>query len=216
MTGYEQACPKVIRLSDHQGKIEMPDGSKSLRSSSTDVPTFHHRIFGRIGTLMAKAADQILIPGVNAYNMGQYEEALGYFEASITNTPAMGQELYPHLIICRRVTGTEKTSDDLRFEQERDKWLNTSSLFKWAVTKPSPKIRCKYCGHYTFYIDSLQGLAYLGTNNCQLCRRGYPTPEFVWDSLDGQAYIYYRRSVREDTFYQEFEQIFDVEEPFKG
>ena len=38
-------------------------------------------------------------------------------------------------------------------------------------------------------------------------------PDFVWDSLDGQAYIYYRRSVSEEQFYREFEELFDVENP---
>lgn len=195
--------------------FEMLDGSKSLRASSKDVPTFHRRIFGRIGDLMGTAADQILIPGVNAYNGGEYEEALSYFEKAVANTSAMEQELYPHLIVCRRVIGVQKAADDIIFERKRDKWLNTPNLFRWIVPKPTSQIRCKYCGHYTLYIDPLQGLAYLGTNNCQLCGRGYPTPDFVWDSLDGQAYIYYRGSVREDVFYQEFERTFDVEEPLK-
>lgn len=75
--------------------FEMSDGSKSLRASSKDVPTFHRRIFGRIGDLMGTAADQILIPGVNAYNSGEYEEALSYFEKAVANTLGYGAGVVP-------------------------------------------------------------------------------------------------------------------------
>jgi hypothetical protein len=36
-------------------------------------------------------------------------------------------------------------------------------------------------------------------------------PDFAWDGIDGQAYIYYRNSVTEKEFYREFEAQFDVE-----
>ena len=35
--------------------------------------------------------------------------------------------------------------------------------------------------------------------------------DFIWDGIDGQAYIYYRNSVTEEAFYWEFEEQFDVE-----
>jgi len=54
------------------------------------------------------------------------------------------------------------------------------------------------------------GTAYLGSNNCAVCGRGYPVPDFAWDGIDGLAYIYYRHSVTEDAFYAEFEADYDV------
>jgi hypothetical protein len=36
-------------------------------------------------------------------------------------------------------------------------------------------------------------------------------PDFAWDGIDGQAYIYYRHSVTDEAFYKEFEMQFDVE-----
>lgn len=48
------------------------------------------------------------------------------------------------------------------------------------------------------------------------CGRSYPTPDFVWDRLDGQAYVYYPRSVPEGEFYREFGDLFAVEEPHEN
>ncbi len=69
----------------------------------------------------------------------------------------------------------------------------------------SKKIRCKYCGHYTEHIHPNSGLAYLGSNNCSVCNRGYPAPSIAWDSIEGQNYIYNRGSVTDREFYEEFE-----------
>ena len=43
-----------------------------------------------------------------------------------------------------------------------------------------------------------------------ICVHGYPVPEFAWDGVDGQAYIYYRHSVNEPEFYKEFEEEYDA------
>jgi hypothetical protein len=67
------------------------------------------------------------------------------------------------------------------------------------------KLKCKYCGHYTNYIPPNEGLAYLESNNCGICGRGYPMPSIHWDSDWGQTYIYERGSVSEKKFYKEFE-----------
>ena len=124
---------------------------------------------------------------------------------------AIEGDIYPYLIICQRVLCIEKDYEDGRYEERLSRW--ESSLFRRFRASPQMKIRCKYCGHHTRYIDPNEGLAYLGTNNCDRCGRGYRTPDFLWDSLDGQAYIYYRRSVSEEEFYKKFEELFDVEQP---
>jgi hypothetical protein len=67
------------------------------------------------------------------------------------------------------------------------------------------KLRCKYCGHYIDYIDPNGESAYLGMNNCRICRRSYPMPSIFWDSFEGQTYIYGRGSVPEKIFYEDFE-----------
>ncbi|MFA5166982.1 MAG: hypothetical protein WC530_00470 [Candidatus Omnitrophota bacterium] len=67
-------------------------------------------------------------------------------------------------------------------------------------------LRCKHCGHYTGYRSPDEGDAYMGTNNCEICGRGYPMPSARWDTDWGQSYIYQRGSVSDPEFYKEFEQ----------
>ncbi len=193
-------------------EFQLPNGDESPRASMDDLTTFHQRIFGRIRDIMGdEAAISTANSAVNAYNSGKYDEALKHFRKALKITSAIEEEIYPHLIICQRVVAIEKNYEDGRYEQRLSSW--ESSLFRRFRASPQMEIRCKYCGHYTRYIDPDQGLAYFGTNNCDHCFRGYPAPDFVWDSLDGQAYIYYRRSVSEEEFYEEFEELFDVEKP---
>jgi hypothetical protein len=83
------------------------------------------------------------------------------------------------------------------------------SLYKVYSSFPTESIgkrRCKYCGHYTGYRSPDEGDAYMGTNNCEICGRGYPMPSARWDTDWGQSYIYQRGSVSDPEFYKEFEQ----------
>lgn len=75
---------------------------------------------------------------------------------------------------------------------------------KFALTQR----RCKYCGRYTAFIPPNHGFAYMGSNNCERCRRGYPMPSVSWDSDEGREYMYERGSVTEPEFYVEFERDF--------
>ncbi len=85
-------------------------------------------------------------------------------------------------------------------------------LIKW---KYKPKnypiynypIRCKWCGRFIFYIDPNQTL----NNYCIQCKRMYPAPSFLWDSPDGRAYSYFKGSFKEDDFYEEFEEDYEVQ-----
>ena len=64
---------------------------------------------------------------------------------------------------------------------------------------------CKHCGYYTAFVSPNEGLAYLNSNNCQVCGRGYPMPSWQWDTEEGLRYMYERGSVSEPQFYREFE-----------
>ena len=175
-----------------------------------DVPTFNQRVFGRILEVMGEeASNTIVIPGANAYNQGLYEEALERFSEAIEIAPNVEEELYPHLLICRRISGISMDDRDDRYKESVNRW--ESSFFRRFRKSPPREIRCKYCGHYTDFIHPNNGWGWSG-NKCRRCSREYPTPDFLWDSIDGQAYIYYRGSVSEPEFYREFEQIFDVQE----
>jgi hypothetical protein len=155
-------------------------------------------------------ADRLVLPGINAYNAGEYESALEQFAETVHEHPEMAEEIQPHLRICKRVVGSTPTSEDIEHCNSVKKWDRLPRILRFFRTKPLFKMRCKYCGHYISYLPPNYGLAYLGSSNCELCGRGYPAPDFVWDGVDGQAYIYYRNSVTEDDFYEEFEEQYDV------
>ncbi|OGT32477.1 MAG: hypothetical protein A2W28_08205 [Gammaproteobacteria bacterium RBG_16_51_14] len=193
---------------NHQ--FEKPDDTLGLRSNFEDGESLPRRIFIRIRKLMGdNNPDELILPGINAFNYGEYEEAEKWFRKSIEICPDVEIEIRPHLTICERVISTEKDDEDLAYERSRSQWKNV--LVRWFLRRErNYHIRCKYCGHYTPYIDPHDSYAYLGQNNCQRCGRSYPTPDFSWDGVDGQAYIYYRNSVPEDIFYEEFEEQYDV------
>ena len=83
-------------------------------------------------------------------------------------------------------------------------------LFKRFFGKRPSYIRCKYCGRFVRFIDPNEGFAYLGGNECPNCGRSYPMPSFAWDSVGGQGYMFYRRSVSEAVFYRDIVRLFDV------
>ena len=187
------------------------DGTKGTRSTFADFQTVMMRGIKRIKKI-APESESVLMPGVWKYMEAEYEKALSYFLKAVEEYPQLSVEIAPYIEICERVAKTEKSYADLKYENNINKWRNTGKFAKVFKSKPKYKIRCKYCGHYTTYIDPMVGLAYMGTNNCYNCGRGYPVPHFSWDGIDGQAYIYYRHSVSEAEFYAEFEVRYDVEQ----
>lgn len=188
-----------------------PDGSTGQRSTMKDFETIQGRIFARIRKAVGdEVGNRLVIPGINAYNLSEYDKALSQFTEAVSKHPPLSEEVQPHIFICKRVVSTPLSLHDRTYSGAVDKWVTASALRRAFLKRPESRVRCKWCGHYTRYIDPDQGLAYLGTNNCQVCQRGYPVSDFVWDGLDGQAYIYYRHSVLEAAFYAEFEAQHDV------
>ncbi|MHB8405788.1 MAG: hypothetical protein ACYDCJ_10235 [Gammaproteobacteria bacterium] len=195
-------------------EFEKDDGTLGTRSMLEDGMSLPRRIFIRMAKyLRGNEGDGILIPGVNAYNTGKYEDAIKWFITVASLHSELQMELQPHIDACKRVIGTAKDGKDRLYEEKLAEWERKPSFLKRLFKSTTPQLRCKYCGHYTPYVDPLEGLAYLGTNNCSRCGRGYPMPDFSWDGLDGQAYIYYRHSVTEDVFYDEFEERYEVLTP---
>lgn len=69
-------------------------------------------------------------------------------------------------------------------------------------------IRCKYCGHYTQYINPNESTyGYTDYNNCSNCHRMYPVPDFYWDSWEGLEYMENRRSVPDKKFYIKYKEL---------
>src|ERR1700732_5037637 len=80
------------------------DGTTGTRSKLDDFRSLRARIFARLQAIDDAPADHLIIPGVNAYNQGDYEGALSYFMKSVAEVPASDEELRPHINICMRVT----------------------------------------------------------------------------------------------------------------
>ena len=202
--------PKVAR------QATLPDGRQFLRGSLEDFHTLHHRVSTRIvsiaDNLRAKEVREgnLLLLGIRSYDGGRYQDALDYFNQLDIPTEVQ-QEIDPYLAISHRVTSVAMDYGDGVYEEQVYRWQQ--SWLRRFRKRPSAKLRCKHCGHYTDFIAPNDTWGWAG-NKCRLCRREYPMPNFVWDSLDGQAYMYYRHSVAEEAFYEEFESLFDVEEPY--
>ncbi len=189
------------------------DGTKGIRSKLEDFETLQTRIYSRIRKIISdETANKCIVPAVNAYNYGEYDVALKFFQEALKVSPISNEEIHPHIKICNRVLAIPISDADSKYLEAQYKYLHSSETDRRLQKEPVFKIRCKYCGKLTAYVDPNEGFAYLNTNNCNVCGRGYPTPDFVWDGVDGQAYIYYRNSVKEDVFYKEFEHKYDVQE----
>lgn len=215
----------MTKITDKFTKI---DGTEETRSLMDDFQTLSYRFILRIKNHIGEENSDVLEKlktALTNYDWGRYEDALAGLKEALKEKASLKEELDPFVEICERVVSTEKNEQDLRYEEfleEVKAWKGKSFLYRFFNQKKKPyfhdknlfgsvtKIRCKYCGHYTSYIPPNQGMAYFKTNNCDHCKRGYPVPTFEWDNIDGQAYIFYRGSVSEKEFYDEFEQKHDV------
>ena len=202
--------PKVTR------EVTLPDRGQVLRGSVEDFYSLHQRVPARmVGIADDLRAEEVrkgnlLLLGIQSYGRGGYQDALDYFNQLDIPTEVQ-QEIYPYLVICHRVTSVAMDYGDGVYEEQVYRWQQ--SWLRRFRKRPTAKVKCKHCGHYTDFIAPNDTWSWAG-NECRLCQRGYPMPDFVWDSLDGQAYMYYRHSVAEEAFYEEFERLFDVEEPY--
>jgi len=203
-------------------KFKKIDGSEGTRSNSEDFGTVGSRFLKRIADIVGEDNEKKskeLFNCLNSYNKADYEVANSSFSKIIKDNPSIAEELEPFQEICSRVLSCKKNNVDYLYEkclEDIKNWDSQSFIHKLLNRNKNPyletklKIRCKYCGHYTSFINPNTGMAYMNSNNCGVCGRGYPAPSVYWDNIDGQAYIYYRGSVSEDVFYDEFERKHDV------
>ncbi|MFC1551204.1 hypothetical protein ACFL6P_01440 [Candidatus Latescibacterota bacterium] len=213
-----------MSTSEHKRKVTLEfitsDGRKGERSRILDFETIPYRIYDRIYSISPECEENLL-PAIDAYHKGEYNLAIGLFRKVVAKYHKLIDELEPHIEICQRVLKKRLNFDDKyyerKYQEDMYKWETMLKIFRFFLDKPEFKIRCKYCGHYIPYVNPWEGYAYMqsnemGGNNCELCGRGYPAPSFVWDGIDGQAYIYYRHSVTEEEFYREFEKRYEIDE----
>lgn len=213
-------------------KFETIDGQEFERAGSKDFETLPDRFLQRIEKELGSNKQNILDSlecGFNTYNRGEYEDALECFNRVANAHHSLMIELGPFIDICNRVIKTIKSRKDLIYEaykKDMMMWHSRPFLYKLFHRKEKPTFqfglfesvlaRCKYCGHYTSYKHPYDGFEYMHkvksplSNSCKICERSYPAPSTDWDNIDGQAYIYYRHSVLEEVFYDEFEKKYNL------
>ena len=132
--------------------------------------------------------------GMKLYNKGNYESALIIFKKLSDHNRTFLTSLLPQMEKCKNVVTKSKENGE----------KTPSKILK--IVRLQNLIRCKYCGHYTKYIDPNEPTyGFASTNNCSKCGRMYFAPNFYWDSWDGMEYIQERHSVSDEEFYEEYE-----------
>jgi hypothetical protein len=183
------------------------DGHLFDRSLMEDFETLPTRWTGPVVDAMNEEdAEGVMHPGVWAYDVADYETALGWFLKTLEIAPQLDSLLHTHIAFCRRVIETELDDEDLLWTSRKRPGRLRQRL--WA--REVPKARCKWCGHYTTYFNPEWGLGWLGENTCSRCGWNFPMSAFYWDCPDGLAYSYYRGSFTGSAFYDWFETVFDV------
>jgi hypothetical protein len=89
------------------------DGAMGTRSTMEDFHSVQARIFARLGSIDGASANRLVMPGVNAYNQGEYQRALSLFLESIMEIPAFARTLIfataSFILFCRRTTSNIAT-----------------------------------------------------------------------------------------------------------
>lgn len=190
-------------------------GNRFQRASREDFETLPRRVMELVERIPGFEADKELIDymtqALNLYERGDYREAQRYLTASVERLPALKLHLLYYIRVCERVLAIPLTIEEKQYEAEVKRYLGRPKWLRKLTSAPLLKIRCKWCGRYTPYIDPdtpTFGFNRLA-NSCRACGRMYPMPSWVWDSPDGRAYSYYRMSFEEEAFYEEFERDYD-------
>ncbi len=190
-------------------------GNRCQRAGGEDFETLPRRVMAVLEGIPGFEADKELIDymtqAMNLYERGDYREAHRYLNASVGRLPAFKPHLLYYIRVCERVLAIPLTIEEKQSEAEVKQYLGRAKWLRKLSGAPLLKIRCKWCGRYTPYIDPDTPTFGFDTsaNCCRVCGRMYPMPSWVWDSPDGRAYSYYRMSFKEEAFYEEFERDYD-------
>ena len=152
------------------------DGHLFDRSLMEDVETLPTRWRGPVVDAMNEEdAEAVMHPGVWAYDVADYETALGWFLKTLEIAPQLDSLLHTHIAFCRRVIETELDAEDLRWTSRKSPGRLRQRLWASEV----PKARCKWCGHYTTYFNPEWGLGWLGENTCSRCGWNFPCRRLI-------------------------------------
>lgn len=180
-----------------------------------DTPNFWQNYLKRVHELIpdSRAREALSLVLFDEYECGNYEVALAKLEQLTQTIPRSIEVTWPYLHLCKGVLARAPHPDDEEYRLTSKRWnawrdLLPTWLFKRFSRRPA-FLRCKYCGRFVRYLDP-DGWSIVNGIWCSKCSRSYPMPSLVWDSVGGQAYMFYRRSVRDTDFYRDAMEHFTI------
>lgn len=203
------------RLVEHS--FDREDGSAPESWRMPDAGMGWNAFCAVYGQLDHDVGQELLVPLVTAYNQGRYEDARGYVRAVIERLPEAERELGIYAWTCDRVLAVEFDETDLIVVEREEAWQGANALARLLRSGPPVIVRCKWCGHFTPYVDP--GV-HVYENQCSRCSCAYPAPDFDWDSLQGMAYCAgsgsWETSATPDRLWNEFFDEYERRYPGQG
>jgi hypothetical protein len=182
-----------------------------------DTPAFWSNYLTHFGEIIPdrETRGQLAALMDSQYECGNYGKTLESLKHLFSSQPRSIEALWPYVKFCERVVSIPVNMADAEYERKYERWIGARTLlptwlFKRLFKSRPPYTRCKYCARFVPFQDPNEGFAYLGGNKCERCHRSYPMPSLQWDSVGGQAYMFYRRSVNDEAFYQTAATQFDI------
>ena len=190
------------------------EGKEQIRGESHEFQTLPFRHIDAIMNLPGFEQDEELIEWMgyasNYYEIGEYAKAHQYLTWALKRMPALEPYIFYYIRVCEHVLSIPVERDGVQYEAKLARHRALPKWLKWMIPIKF-RVRCKWCGRYTRYIDPnvpTYGFATFA-HSCMSCGRMYPMPSWMWDSPDGRAYSYYRGSFSDEEFYEEFERDYD-------
>ena len=199
-------------VSEHYLDLE---GGKQTRASGTDFETLPSRHIEVILNLPGFQEDKELVDWIGYsrayYDQGEYPKAQQHLKWSLKRMPALEPLIFYYVRVCEHVLAIPLTKEEVQYEAKLARYRALPKWLRWTMPGFEFRMRCKWCGRYTRHIHPDVPTFGFDTlsNTCLFCSRMYPMPSWLWDSLDGRAYSYYRMSFSGDDFYEEFERDYN-------
>lgn len=187
-----------LEFTDSEGRIQK-------RSTGDDFNSLSSRNIDNILSIPGVKNDEELKiwlgTAMDAYNGGWYEKSLKFLKKSLKKAPKLEPQVFYYIRVCERVLDHHLSEEEIVYKYKLSKYLDRKftlpKWLQWIVPDIEYKVRCKWCGKYTTFVspnDNSFGFIAGGNNSCRLCGVSYPAPSWMWDSPDGRAYSYYRKS----------------------
>lgn len=215
----QESQPQKGQLRSISEKYIDSQGNEQIRARGTDFQTLPIRHIEVIMNLAGFEQDKELGEWMGYagtyYDAGEYGKALQYLTWSLKKNSALEPYIFYYMRLCERVLSIPLIKEEVEYDAKLARYRALPKWLRWTMPGFEFRVRCKWCGRYTWYIDPNVPTFGFDTfaNSCMSCGRMYPIPSWMWDSPDGRAYSYYRMSFSDEEFYEEFEQDYDPRPP---